>query len=101
MRRKGEVALPEFRIFETKEFLKQLGKIPPRDSAFLQKKLDEYVYPQLRREPFWGRNIKKLQGYSPVVWRYRIGSFRIFYAIERKQYVVSILTVDLRKDAYR
>ena len=93
--------MSDFRIFETSEFLKQMGKLPSRDSAFLQKKLEGYVYPQLRREPFWGRNIKKLQGYSPVLWRYRIGDFRLFYAIEREQRVVSILTVDLRKDAYR
>jgi mRNA interferase RelE/StbE len=101
MRREGGAALSNFRIFETNEFLKQLGKLPSRESVFLRKKLEEYVYPQLRREPFWGKNVRKLQGYSPLVWRYRIGNFRIFYAVEKEQRVVSILTVDLRKDAYR
>ena len=101
MPRKDEAALSDFRIFETAEFLKQLGKFPPPDVALLRKKLRAYVYPQLKQEPFWGKNVKKLQGYSPAGWRYRIGNFRVFYAIERERRVVAILTIDLRKDAYR
>lgn len=101
MRKQGGAVSPDFEIFETDEFLKQLGKFSARDAVVLQRKLEVYGYPQLRREPFWGTNIRKLQGYSPAVWRYRIGKFRIFYAIESKRKVVSILTVDLRKDAYR
>lgn len=93
--------MSDFRVFETAEFLKQLGKFPPRDVALLRKKLRAHVYPQLKKEPFWGTNVKKLQGYSPTIWRYRIGNFRIFYAIESKRRVVAILTIDLRKDAYR
>ncbi len=39
------------------------------ESAFLRNKLDGYVYPQIRIEPFYGKNIKKLRGYSPDTWR--------------------------------
>ena len=93
--------MSDFSLFETDEFLKQLGKLSSQDSAFLQKKLKDYVYPQLKKQPFWGNNIKKLQGYSPTTWRYRIGSFRLFYIINKEQRIIAILTVDLRKDAYR
>jgi len=92
--------LPEYRIFETEEFLKKLKKLQVRDSRLIRRKLDEHIYPQLRQEPFFGPNIKKLRGYSPETWRYRIGQFRLFYGIDEKEDIVSILTVDLRRDAY-
>lgn len=93
--------MSDFSLFETDEFLKQIGKLTSQDSAFLQKKLKDYVYPQLNNQPFWVNNIKKLQGYSPATWRYRIGRFRLFYVIDKEQHIISLLTVDLRKDAYR
>ncbi len=93
--------MSNFRIFETDEFAKQLKKLTSRDAAFLRKKLDGYVYPQIKAEPFWGNNIKKLQSYSPDTWRYRIGKFRLFYIIDQEDKIVFILTIDDRKDAYR
>jgi len=101
MLRRSEDDLSEFRIFDTDEFLKRHQKLSPRDATLLRRKLDSYVYPQLRAEPFWGNNIKKLQGYSPDTWRYRIGNFRVFYVVDQAERVVYILTVDDRKDAYR
>jgi mRNA interferase RelE/StbE len=93
--------LSDFRVFETDEFLKRFKKLASRDAVFLRKKLDAFVYPQIKTEPFWGNNIKKLQGYSPDTWRYRIGKFRLFYIIDHKKRIIFILTVDDRKDAYR
>lgn len=93
--------MSDFRIFETEEFAKSMTKLSSRDSAFLRKKLDAFAYPQLREEPFWGNNVKKLKGYSPDTWRYRIGKFRVFYAVDQAEKIVFILTVDDRKDAYR
>jgi len=101
MPKPGGVDLPDFRIFETNEFTKRLKKLSSSDAVFLRKKLDAYVYPQIKAEPFWGGNIKKLQGYSPDTWRYRIGKFRLFYIIDQKERIVFILTVDDRKDAYK
>lgn len=93
--------LPDFRIFETEEFAKQIKKLSSSDAEFLRKKLDGYVYPQIKAEPFWGTNIKKLKGYSPDTWRYRIGKYRLFYIVDQEERVVFVLTVDVRKDAYR
>jgi mRNA interferase RelE/StbE len=101
MQKPDEADLPDFRIFETDEFAKQIKKLPSSDADFLRKKLDGYVYPQIKGEPFWGNNIKKLKGYSPDTWRYRIGKFRLFYSIDQKDWIVFVLTVDDRKDAYR
>jgi mRNA interferase RelE/StbE len=101
MRRPSEGALSELRIFETDEFLNRLKKLASRDAAFLRRKLDSFVYPQLKTEPFWGNNIKKLQGYTPETWRYRIGKFRVFYIVDQEDQILYILAVDDRKDAYR
>jgi mRNA interferase RelE/StbE len=97
----GEANLSDFRIFETEEFAKQIKKLSSSDADFLRKKLDGYVYPQIKTEPFWGNNIKKLKGYSPDTWRYRIGKYRVFYIIDQKDRIVFVITVDDRKDAYR
>lgn len=91
----------EFRIFETDEFLKRLKHLSSRESAFLQRKLREYVYPQLRKNPVLGPNIKKLKGYTPETWRYRIGDFRVFFFVDSDSRIVYILSADDRKDAYR
>lgn len=96
-----DASLSNFSIFETNEFSRKLEKINPTDSQFIRKKLQDYVYPQLREEPAFGKNIRKLRGYTPETWRYRIGKFRIFYSIDDKDRIVFILTIDQRKDAYR
>lgn len=101
MRKQGADASPDFRIFETDEFQKRLGQLTLIDSRFLQRKLIEYVYPQLRKDPFFGLNVKKLKGYNPETWRYRIGRFRVFYLIDPTEQIVSILSVDNRRDAYK
>ncbi len=90
-----------YRIFETEEYIKKLSKLSSSEKIFIQKKLDEYVYPKLKMEPAFGKNIKKLKGYQPDTWRYRIGKFRLFYSIDYGERVVYILTVDYRKDIYR
>jgi mRNA interferase RelE/StbE len=90
---------PEFKVFEADEFKKALARLgPPR---FLPKKLEAYVYPQLRQGPYFGPNIRKLQGYTPETWRYRIGPYRLFYSVDADEMIVFMLTVDDRKDAYR
>ena len=92
--------MSNYRIFETDEYLKKISKLPPRNTATIQKKLQSYVYPQLSKNPFYGTNIKKLKDYSPETWRYRIGNYRLFYLIDKVEKIISVLTIDLRKDAY-
>ncbi len=55
----------------------------------------------MKQEPFFGTNVRKLRDYSPDTWRYRIGKFRLFYAVDLEEQVIYILSVDLRRDAYR
>jgi mRNA interferase RelE/StbE len=93
--------LSDFRIFETEEFQQRIGKLPPGASRFVQKKLTDYVYPQLRKDPFFGPNIKRLKGYDPATWRYRVGKFRVFFMVDQVERIVLMLSVDDRRDAYK
>jgi mRNA interferase RelE/StbE len=93
--------LTDYRIFETDEFRRNVRSLDARQRAFVETKLKRYIYPQLRVQPHFGPSIKKLQGYHPETWRYRIGRFRVFYAVDEPGQVVNILTLDHRKDAYR
>jgi len=92
--------LPNYEIFETDEFLKKINKLANQEKSFIEKKLLQYIYPQLKEEPHYGNNIKKLVGYKPEIWRYRIGKFRLFYVIDENEKIIYILSIDLRKDAY-
>lgn len=89
-----------YRIYETNEFIKKIAKISSRDKSFIEKKLTQYIYPQLREEPHYGNNIKKLLDYKPETWRYRIGKYRLFYVIDEKEKIIYILSIDQRKEAY-
>jgi len=92
--------LNNYTIFETDEFQKRIGKLSKRDKSFIEKKLRSYIYPQLKEEPHFGNNIKKLVNYEPETWRYRIGKYRLFYVIDKEEKVIYIISIDLRKDAY-
>ncbi len=94
-------SLDSYRIFETDEFAKSLKKISKANISFLQNKLVNYVYPQIKSEPCFGKNIKKLRDYSPDTWRYRLGKFRLFYTVDHEERVIYVLTIYFRKDAYR
>lgn len=90
-----------FQIFETDQFLQDLSQDFKVQGERIARKLKEHVYPQLRDNPHFGKNIKKLKNYQPQTWRYRIGSYRLFYEIDEKESIVYMLTVDSRKDSYR
>jgi len=98
---KRGASLSNYRLFETEEFIERMEEFSKVQQSFLQNKLKSYAYPQLKLEPHFGLNIKKLIDYVPPTWRYRIGKFRVFYSIDEKLKIVSILTIDFRKDAYR
>lgn len=90
----------KYQVFIAQEYDKQLAKINQKDRKLIEKKMKEYVIPQLKSEPHFGLNIKKLKDYFPPTWRYRIGKYRIFYEIDNDNKEVNILTISQRKNAY-
>ena len=99
LKTKKATTLSDYKIFETNEFIKCIEILPRKDNELVKKKLLHHVYPQLKQEPHFGTNIKKLHGSEQDTWRYRIGKYRIFYIIEKQ--IVSIISIDYRKDAYK
>ena len=90
----------KFKIFETSQFLKDLQHDFSGQQERIKRKLTAYVYPQLRENPYFGKNIKKLRDYKPQTWRYRIGNWRFFYTIDEHKKLISMLTIDSRESAY-
>ena len=88
--------MSKFQIAETKTFAKNRRKIDDK----VYSKIVQIVYPQLRDNPFFGTNIKKLKGNLEGYYRYRIGSYRLFYLIDNKKVLVAIVGLQHRQSAY-
>ncbi len=88
----------KYTIAETEFFRAKMEK---RDFKLLYSKILNYVYPQLKKNPFFGQNIKKLKGEFEGIYRYRIGKFRLFYTVESEEVIVFIINIEKRKDSYK
>jgi len=92
--------LLNYGIFETDTFVRGFYKTLQYKASSFREILFSKVYPQLKNQPYYGPNIKKLKSYVDETWRYRIGDYRLFYRINPHNKLVSILTIEHRKDAY-
>lgn len=90
-----------YKIFETERFANDIKLLARSGRAQLEEKLHEYVYPQLKDEPHFGPNTKRLKGWTPTTWRYRVGSWRFFYIVDEETRVISMIAASHRKKAYR
>ncbi len=90
----------KFKIFETSQFLKDLEQDFSGQQERIKIKLVNYVYPQLKKNPYFGKNIKKLVNYKPDTWRYRISNYRFFYEIDDKSKIIFMISADNRQNAY-
>jgi mRNA interferase RelE/StbE len=93
--------LDRYRIFETKQFEKDLEHIAESGRKKVASKLRDFVYPQLRQHPHFGPNIKKLKDFTPDTWRYRIGAWRFFYEIDEEEKIIFMLAASHRSKAYQ
>ncbi len=89
--------MSEFQIAETKGFAKRKESIAPE----LYEKIRDVVYPQLRKNPYFGSNIKKLKGKLASYYRFRIGDYRLFYSIEADKVLVAVVDLKHRQGAYK
>ena len=88
--------LSKFQIAETKTFEKVKKKIDKK----LYSKIENFVYPQLRENPFYGINIKKLKDDFEGYYRYRIGNYRLFYLIENDKLIIAVVDFKHRLQTY-
>lgn len=89
--------MSKFKIAETKSFTKRKKRIDTK----LYRKIVNIVYPQLRQNPYFGTNIKKLKGEFEGYYRFRIGAYRLFYLIEAEKIIVVVVDLRHRQNAYQ
>lgn len=89
-----------YRIFATKRFEADLALLARHRMVYISEKLADYVYPQLKKEPHAGLNIKRLKNWDPPAWRYRVSDWRFLYVIDEETRVVSMIAASHRKSAY-
>jgi len=72
------------------------------------RKLDPAVKPQiqaaidsLQAHPLAGAKKKRLKGRLRNYWRYRVGDYRIVYAVDQRRQQVFVDYLQHRKDVYR
>ena len=90
-----------YRIFETRQFLRDLSRLGPAAEKRLTAKLRQHVYPTLRDNPHFSPNIKRLKDWEPLTWRYRVGDWRFFFEIDETKRVVFMTAADHRREALR
>jgi len=90
------IKLSKYQIAETLTFEKSKKKIDKK----LYEKIKNFVYPQLRKNPFYGSNIKKLKDNFEGYYRYRVGNYRLFYLIEDEKLIVVVVDFKHRQKAY-
>ena len=89
--------MSNFKIAESKTF----EKIKKKINSQLYAKIKAIVYPQLKSNPYFGINIKKLKGNFEGYYRYRVGSYRLFYLIDNGKVIVVIVDLKHRQNAYK
>ncbi len=85
-----------FKIAETKNFQKIKKNIDKK----IYDRIVNIVYTQLRLNPYYGTNIKKLKGKFEGYYRYRIENYRLFYLIEDEKVLVIVTDFRHRQNAY-
>ena len=92
--------MSDYKIFETNSFLDDVEDIGSNLRKKIYSKIQKYAYPQLKANPYYGKNIKKLINYHPPAWRYRVGDYRLFYEINEKEKIIFIIGIEIRHKAY-
>ena len=93
--------MPEYRIFETSTFQRDLQRLGPAAERRLRDALSRRLYPVLRATPRQAPTAARLRDWEPPTWRFRVGSWRIFYEIDDASGIVFLTAAHHRKDAYR
>ena len=83
-----------YQILITRQALKEIIALPKKTSILVSDAIEAL------KENARPAGCKKLKGETDYLWRIRVGSYRIIYAIEDKIKVVEIRKIGHRKDVY-
>lgn len=85
-----------FRVVLSPHGAKEYKKLSPSFKAEIQAALDA-----LRHHPLEGAKIKRLKGRLAAYHRYRVGDYRVVYAVAKKEGIVYIDYIQHRREIYR
>ena len=71
-----------------------------RLDANMRRRVNE-AFDTLMQNPFFGTNIKKLQGKHAGQYRYRVGRYRIIYSVDSQRCQCIVIGIHPRDRAYR
>jgi mRNA interferase RelE/StbE len=83
-----------YRVVVAERAEKDLARIPAKEVPRIIRKIDSL--PENPR----GRGKRKIIG-AEDLWRARVGDWRVIYEIDDAEYVISVLRVRHRREAYR
>lgn len=86
--------MTDYRVIFTKHARKQLENIETKTASKIFYKIESLVH---NPHP---RGCVKLKSFD-ILWRIRVGKYRVVYTIDGRNRVVDIISVDARKDVYR
>ena len=90
-----------YALFETGEYRECLSRIARSEGGWFTGKLTMQAYSQLKKEPHFGPNIARMKAFKPSTWRFRVGTYRLFYHIDEAKKIVFLDSIKHRKEAYR
>jgi mRNA-degrading endonuclease RelE of RelBE toxin-antitoxin system len=87
--------VPEtYKLVAANTFLKDIEKLPPEMKARVGEALLE-----IKKDPFFSRDLKKLANVKLGRWRLSIGDFRLRYDVLGNE--IRLMLIRHRKDVYR
>ncbi len=78
-----------FQIAESKTFCRCRQQL----DSVVYDKIKDFVYPRLKKNPFYGPNIRQLTDELAGYHRFRTDDYRLFYLIKQKQSVIVIVAL--------
>jgi mRNA interferase RelE/StbE len=84
----------------TDEVYEELREAAQSENRPLSNLIETAALSKIREHPHVGPHIRRLRGFEPPTWRFRIGSWRFFYEIDEKEKIVLLLAASHRSSAY-
>ena len=85
-----------FEVHLSPHAVREFKKLDPQTKEKIRHAIDS-----LRQSPTSGPSVKRLKGMLREYYRYRLGDYRIVYAVSPKTHQVFIDYIQHRKDVYR
>jgi mRNA interferase RelE/StbE len=85
-----------YKIILAPHAIRDYKKLAPETKQDIRAGIDT-----LKKTPIAGAKVKRLRGRLRKYHRYRVGDFRIVYAVDSSQHVVYVDYIQHRRDVYR